>query len=231
MSELTLREKAIKTGDKKSSLVVYKAVRGLLRMVVKPWVRSKAINSHFLDLEGPTILAPAHRSHLDSLLIAVYSKRRIRALGKESLFKVPVLSFFCAALGAIPVRRESADKDAMKAALDLLNAGETMIVFPEGARQSGNDIADCFDGPAWLASKSGARVIPIGIVGSEKAMPAGSKFIHRSNVVISVGDPMYIEPGINSKRHSRDELKQFTQLLREKMQHAQNNALDASSRT
>ena len=223
-SKVTLREKAIKTGNRKSSLFVYKIVASLLKVTVRPWVRMKAQGQENLDLSGSTILAPTHRSHLDSILLATYSKRRIRALGKESLFKVPVLSYFCAALGAIPVRRGQADRDSMKAAQELLDSGETMIVFPEGGRQSGNEIAECFDGPSWLASKTGAQVIPIGIVGTEKAFGPNSKFIRRSNVVMVVREPIKIPDPVNGKRHKREELAEFTEQIRSEMQLAQDRA-------
>ena len=72
-------------------------------------------------MAGPTILAPVHRSHLDSVLVACQSRRRIRALGKESLFTTPGVSYVCAALGAIPVRRGEADRDALQAARALLD--------------------------------------------------------------------------------------------------------------
>jgi 1-acyl-sn-glycerol-3-phosphate acyltransferase len=156
-----VREWAFVTGDKRSSLVLYRSVRKLIRMAVFPLLRVQGTNVEVLDLPGPTILAPVHRSHLDSVLLAALSTRRIRALGKESLFLVPVLRYLCAALGAIPVRRGEADREALVAAKTLLDRGESMIVFPEGGRQSpGSPVVDLFDGAAWLASKTGARVVP-----------------------------------------------------------------------
>ena len=86
-----VREWAFATGDKKSSLVVYRLVRGLIRRVLFPWLRVKSVNAEILDRPGATILAPVHRSNLDSVLLASLCDRRIRALGKESLFLVPVV--------------------------------------------------------------------------------------------------------------------------------------------
>ncbi len=202
----------------------YRALRVLLRWVANPWLRVRSENIEVLDLPGATILAPVHRSNLDSVLVAIQSSRRIRALGKESLFTTPGVSYLCAALGAIPVRRGEADRDALKAAKALLDRGETMIVFPEGGRQSGQKITELFDGAAWLAARSGARVIPVGIAGTEVAMPEGARFIHRSTVAIVAGEPMAPPVGIDGKRASRQQLQDFTAEIGRQLQAAQDRA-------
>ena len=205
-------------------MVIYRTVRGLLRRVVAPALRLRSENAQVLELPGPTILAPIHRSHLDSILIATLTSRRIRALGKESLFTTPGVAYVCAALGAIPVKRGAADKDAMKAALGLLADGESMIVFPEGGRQYGNEVGPLFDGAAWLASRTGARVVPIGIAGTEEALPQGARRPHRSTVAIVVADPMELV-GNEGRRPDRQALQAFTEQLRVELQKAQDRAV------
>ncbi len=210
-------------------MVVYRGLRGFLRRVVNPYLRLQSENTEILNLPGPTILAPVHRSHLDSILIATLSTRRIRALGKESLFTTPVVSYFCAALGAIPVRRGEADRDALKAAMTLLKAGESMIVFPEGGRQYGNQVGELFDGAAWLAARSGAKVVPIGVAGTENALPQGAKWLSRTNAAIVVGDPLDPPVGTDGKRADRVQLQAFTETLGVHLQKAQDRAVELST--
>ncbi len=212
-------------GARRSSLVLYTALRGFLRRIVNPYLRLRSENTEVLDLPGATILAPVHRSNLDSALLATTSNRRIRALGKESLFTTPGVSYLCAALGAIPVRRGEADRDALKAAKFLLDQGETMIVFPEGGRQTGDQITELFDGAAWLAARTGARVIPVGIAGTEDAMPEGAKLLHRSTVAIVAGDPMEPPVGVDGKRAGRPQLTEFTRRLAAELQKVQDRAV------
>ena len=219
-----LREQALRRGDRRSSLVIYRIVRGFIRIVLHRWLRVEAENTSVLDRPGPTILAPVHRSHLDSTLVAAQSTRRIRALGKESLFTTPGVSYICAALGAIPIRRGAADRDALAAARALLDRGESMIVFPEGGRKEGNEVSDLFDGAAWLSARTGAPVVPIGIAGSETALPEGAKFLHRSHVAIVVGEPLSAPVGEDGKRVSRKYLRQFTAELTVQLQQAQQAA-------
>ena len=219
-----LRERALARGSRRSSLLFYRVARSFLRLVVNPYLRMRSENTEVLDLPGATILAPVHRSNLDSALLATHSSRRIRALGKESLFTTPGVAWVCAALGAIPVRRGEADRDALKAAKGLLDDGETMIVFPEGGRQQGSEIAELFDGAAWLSARTGARVIPVGIAGTGAAMPEGARWIRRSTVAIVPGDPMEAPVGEGGKRVSRAQLQDFTAELANQLQKAQDRA-------
>jgi 1-acyl-sn-glycerol-3-phosphate acyltransferase len=222
---MELRAKAMTRGERRSSLLLYRAVRAMLRVVVNPWVRLRSSNTAVLDRPGPTILAPVHRAHLDSALIATQSSRRIRALGKDSLFTTPGVGYLCAALGAIPVKRGAADRDALLAARELLDRGESMIVFPEGGRCSGQEVGELFDGAAWLAARTGAVVVPIGVAGTEAALPPGAKLLHRSRVAIVVGDPMPPPARDGGERANRQQLRQFTAELRDRMQQAQAGAV------
>lgn len=222
--EVDLLERAFATGDRPSSLRFYRVIRRIVRGALFPYFDVVATDEHHLDLPGPTIVAPVHRSHLDSPLLASLSERRMRALGKESLFEPPVVRWVCAALGAIPVRRGEADRDALKAAKALLDRGESMIVFPEGGRQDQHDVGELFAGAAWLASKTGARVIPVGISGTAEAMGEGARFPRRARVGIAVGEPMPAPVGVDGKRVGREQLRQFTADLATRLQALQDDA-------
>ena len=220
-----LRAKALERGDRASSMVVYRFCRGFLRLLVNRWVRTRSFNAEVLDLDGPLILAPIHRSHLDSALVATCCERRVRALGKESLFTTPGVSYLCAALGAIPVKRGAADRDALVAARELLARGESMIVFPEGGRGTGNKIEELFDGAAWLSARTGAPVVPIGIAGTEEALPVGARFLRRSNVVIVVDEPLAAPVDPEGRRVGRQRIKEFSEEIGQRLQAAQDEAV------
>jgi 1-acyl-sn-glycerol-3-phosphate acyltransferase len=205
--EARSQEWAETTYRKPSSAQFYYAVRWLIRTLLFRFLRTEVRGAERLNLEGPVIIAPVHRSNLDAPLIASAATRRMRALGKDSLFVNPVGAWVCAALGAIPLRRGEADREAMRAARTMLDAGEMLIVFPEGTRQSGNQVAGVFDGMSYLASKTGATIVPVGIAGTEAALPSGAKFLHRVRTAIVVGEPIVAPEG----RMSRPKLAEFSE--------------------
>lgn len=220
-----LRAQALARGDRRSSLALYRIVRGFLRYIVSPLLRLRSDRGEILDRPGPTILAPVHRSHLDSVLIATLTHRRVRALGKESLFTTPGVSYVCAALGAIPVKRGRADRDALQAAKALLDRGETMVVFPEGGRQSGDRVGELFDGAAWLAARTGAPVVPIGVAGTDRVLPTGARFPRPARVAIVVGEPLPAPLAADGKRVDRTAVRAFTEELALQLQAAQDEAV------
>lgn len=215
-------EWAVRVGHQRSSLLFYRAVHFFIRTVVFRWVRTEIRGAEHLDLEGPVIVAPVHRSNLDSPLVAGAARRRMRALGKQSLFVNPIGAWVCAALGAIPVRRGEADRDAMRSARRILDDGEMMIVFPEGTRQTGDRVAGVFDGMSYLASKTGATIVPVGIAGTENALPPGAKFLHRCRTAIVVGEPIAAPQG----RMSRPALTAFSDDVGTRLQAAFDEAND-----
>lgn len=164
----------------------------LLRVGLRGYFRIRTHGAHHLDTPGPLIIAPVHRSNLDAPIVATRTKRMIYALGKRSLFSSPAFGWIVAALGAFPVNRGAADRDALRAAQELLEDGGAIIVFPEGTRQVGTDVGEVFDGAAFLSARTGAPVIPIGIAGTEAAMPPGARFPRRTRVAVAIGAP--IEP-------------------------------------
>ncbi len=209
--------KAIAVGRSRSGRGFYRMVRFLIRHVLFRYFRLIHRGSEHLETPGPLILAPVHRSNLDAPLIGGLSRRSPKALSKESLFGSAVFAWIISALGAFPVKREAADREALRAAQGLLDDGESMIVFPEGGRQSGGLVGEIFDGVAFLAARSGARVVPIGVAGTEAAMPEGSKFPRRSRTAIVVGAPME-PPRSTTGRVTRSQRRAFTDELRVQLQ-------------
>ncbi len=226
-----LRDRALARGERPTSRWFYRAVRAALRLVLCRWLRVRVVDAEVLDRPGPLILAPVHRSHLDSALLGAVSRRRIRALGKESLFTTPVVGWVCAALGAIPVRRGAADREALAAARTLLERGEPMIVFPEGGRGRGPEPGTLLDGAAWLSAKTGTPVVPIGIAGTEAALGQGGRLIRRSTVTIVVGKPIPPPDVVGTRTVPRSVVRAATDLLDRRLVEVQRAAvLDRQAR-
>lgn len=204
-------------GNRKSSLRFYRVLRKAIRAVFWPYFRIE-MRGHIenLNVSGPLIVAPTHRSNLDPPVVAGESKRRMRALAKHSLYKFKPLGWIFAMAGGIPVERGAADREALKVAEMLLREGEAMIIFPEGTRQSGRDVGEVFGGVGYLAARTSARVLPIAIAGTEEANPKGSKWIKRDHVVVQVGE--LLDPPGDGGRVKRSEREAFSKRLSQELQ-------------
>lgn len=173
-----------------------------------------------LQTAPPCIIAPVHRSNLDSVIVGVLGGRRLPTLAKESLFAVKPLGWWIAGLGAIPLDRDAADREATTAARKILDSGKPLMIFPEGTRQSGQQIGELFDGTTWIAAKTGASIVPVGIAGTEKALPPGAKRPHRATVGVVVAEPIPMPEG----RVPRSKLTELTEQMRTSLQAANDRA-------
>ena len=172
----------------RGELLLYGVVRAALVGLCKVWFRVSATGKEHIPAEGPFLLAPVHRSNLDFALVLVCTRRRMRYLAKDSLWKGGGFwAKLFTALGGIPVARGTADREALRTCIEVLEAGEPLVIFPEGTRQHGPVVEDLFDGPAFVQSRTGVPMVPVGIGGSEGAMPKGSKFIKPKKVSLVIG--------------------------------------------
>jgi 1-acyl-sn-glycerol-3-phosphate acyltransferase len=172
---------------------VYATTRRLILVVGKLLFRVKVVGKENLPSTGACIVAPVHRSILDTPILAFVTARRLRFMGKDSLWKSK-MAWYLTALGGFPVVRGTADREALRACEAILRRGEPLVMFPEGTRRSGEALAELFDGPAFLSARTGAPIVPIGIGGSEGVMPKGSKFIRPKTITIVIGAPVVPPP-------------------------------------
>jgi 1-acyl-sn-glycerol-3-phosphate acyltransferase len=130
-------------------------------------------------------------------------------MGKASMWKYKPFGWLFTALGSYPVHRGTADRDALRKTIEILETGEAVVIFPEGTRQSGPLVQPLFEGAAYVAVRAGVPIVPVGIGGSELAMPKGSKFLKPVKVHIIVGPPLVpplVEGGSRAPRRVVHEL-------------------------
>jgi 1-acyl-sn-glycerol-3-phosphate acyltransferase len=113
---------------------------------------------------GPAILMINHIAFIDPIVVLHVTKRNIIPMAKIEVYDYPVVGIFPHLWGVIPVRREEVDRRAIQQALEVLRAGELVLVAPEGTR--GPALKQGKEGIAYLASRSGAPIIPIAVDGT-----------------------------------------------------------------
>jgi len=127
--------------------------------------------------EGPVILAANHISNADPVLVGAWLTprlgRRIHWLGKKEMFDWPVVGWVARNGGIVPVDRDGADVEAFRTASRVLEAGEVLMVFPEGTRSPTAELQPPKDGLAMLALRTGATIVPIGISNTDRLWPKG----------------------------------------------------------
>jgi len=196
----------------------YRLVRTVVVVIARTYFRVKVVHGERIPASGPFILSPVHRSNLDTPVIAAVSRRRLRYMGKESLWKSRFGGWFLTTAGGFPVQRGSADRDALRAGREVLDRGEPLVLFPEGTRQFGPVVQPLFHGAAYLACRTGAPIVPVGIGGSEAAMPKGSRMVYPRKLTLVVGEPLYPPPVGPSGRVPRQAVSTMTEQLSDAIQ-------------
>ncbi len=167
----------------------------LIRPIFRLIFRISAEGIENVPREGGCILAANHRSNLDPFVLNTISPRPIFFMAKHELFKIPILSWIIRKAGAIPVKRTTRDIGALKKAIELVNNGYCIGIFPEGTRAKPGQFRKPQSGVGLLVSKTSGEVVPVRIEGTDLVMPVGSSFpkIWKSPIKIKFGKPLKID--------------------------------------
>jgi len=213
------------------SLIWYAIARGVVELVCRAYWRVEVRGQENVPRWGPYVIAPVHRSNIDTLLSGCLTHRRIRFMGKDTLWKYKWSGSLFSSLGAFPVHRGTPDREALRVCEEAVRGGEPVVLFPEGTRQSGPKVQPLFEGAAFVAARAGVPILPVGIGGSEWAMPKGKKRILPVKVVMVVGAPIPAPERAPGSRVSRRSVAELTDELAERLQVLFDEALEAAGRT
>jgi 1-acyl-sn-glycerol-3-phosphate acyltransferase len=171
--------------EKGVSRWLYALVRGIVSPLFRLYFRMHVSGADCIPADGPAIVAPNHKSFLDSFFIGVCTRRHVRFMAKTELIEArygPLL----VRLGAFPVRRGQADADALETARIVLQQGGLLALFPEGTRVRDPDhLGHPHRGAGRLALETGAPLVPCAITGTEKIFRGGFPVPRRVQVAFS----------------------------------------------
>ena len=158
---------------------------------------------------GGAVIAPNHVSYLDPPTIAGALPRRTYSFAKKELFEIPIFGWIIRKCYAFPVDRESNDVAAFRHAIKVLQAGELLLVFPEGGRSRDGSLEEGKVGAALIASRAGVPIVPCALYATDQVLPRGAWYLHRGVVQVSFGEPISFDE-CPSKRLNKDQLREVT---------------------
>lgn len=152
------------------------------RLVVLPFFKVlwniEVTGREHLPAEGPAILCPNHTSVLDSFMLPATLNRRITFVGKAEYLDDWKTRYLFPGLGMIPIDRSggNAAERALDAAARLLDDGQLFAIYPEGTRSRSGKLHKGHTGPARLALRTGAPIVPVGLKGMRDIQPPDARF-------------------------------------------------------
>ncbi|MCL5289914.1 MAG: lysophospholipid acyltransferase family protein [Bacillota bacterium] len=179
----------------------YTVLRVIIRGILLIWRRWQIIGLEHLPAKGGVVVVSNHISNLDPVVVGCALTRPVHFMAKVELFKIPVLSFIIKILGAFPVNREKSDRNAIRKALEILQRGSMVGVFPEGTRSKTGQLQKAHIGAAMLAVKADVPILPVALKGTKGWF---------KKITVVIGEPVYL-PELWRGRPGKEELEALSQ--------------------
>jgi 1-acyl-sn-glycerol-3-phosphate acyltransferase len=159
---------------------------------------------------GPVILIANHLSNNDAPVLVSTMSRRLNFIAKQELFGNPFSRFLLREFGVHPFDRSGGSVDIIKLALRLLAQDHTVVLFPEGSRSPDHSMQKGLPGAAYIAIKSQATILPVGIVGTEK-FSSRRMMVPFARIGVNIGQPFTL-PSIEG-RPSHEVLQSMADMM------------------
>ena len=188
------------------------AFMALLFTILGPW---RCRGRRNVPKKGGVLIISNHLSDCDPILVQLGALRPIDFMAKSELFTMPVLGPLIRWFKAFPVRRGNPDKAAMRYAVQLLQAGECVCIFPEGKLSETGELQAVLPGAALIVRLAGVPVVACGLQGTNRIIPYG-KYTPRmafSMVRVRFGQPRTFDDSASNDEilaWMKNELEQLT---------------------
>jgi len=194
---------------------LYRFAYSFLPPIIRLLWRVKIEGLENFPATGPVVLASNHRSNLDPFFLGAACPRQIHFMAKAELWTFKPLGWVIGKLGSFPVRRGKADREAVRKALELLDDGAVLGLFPEGRRQREKELGDIMPGVSLFSLRDGVVTIPVVLRGTDRVVR--NHFLRFPQVTATFGCPLQI-PDESVARADRstlasEQLKQSFRLL------------------
>jgi 1-acyl-sn-glycerol-3-phosphate acyltransferase len=193
--------------------LVYRCFRLIVMFLCTILFRLEVTGRENIPKEGGLIIISNHASLLDPLLVGAAITRPVAYMAKEELFRIPILRWLLRKLNVFPVNRKKVGTSTIKHGMEVLRDRKVLALFPEGTRSQDGSLLQAHFGAAMYTRKTGVPVLPVGIIGSAKAMKPGSKLIRPVKIKIRIGKPLIFNDGKGDVKVEKAELEKITEVL------------------
>ena len=185
----------------------YRTTNLTLGTFLRIMFRPRYLGRDKIPVDGPLIIAANHLSHIDPAFIMTATKRPVSYMSKKEHFEGAIRRLVFKQVGVIPVDREEGGKEALNGAIEILEEGGAIGIFPEGTRSRDGKMGKGKTGVARLAALTGAAVVPVAIRQTDGVWPVSKraprpwrKFYYK------FGDPIYFD----YKEKNHENFREFT---------------------
>jgi 1-acyl-sn-glycerol-3-phosphate acyltransferase len=159
--------------------------RPAVRLGARAYFGVRFEGTQHIPATGPLIIVPNHVTYADPVLVSIPVRRRVYYMAWNALFGVRGLAWLIRRLRAFPVEIESADPRATREAVRLLQAGEAVMIFPEGGRSPDGRLQRFRPGAFRLACSLGVPLLPVTIAGGHESWPPGHRLPRPGSLTIT----------------------------------------------
>jgi 1-acyl-sn-glycerol-3-phosphate acyltransferase len=165
-----------------------RVVKAIIRFLIWLLLRMEVTGLEHIPSDGPIILAISHTNFLDPVLAMAVCPRPVESVSKIENFRLFIFGPLVRLYGVIPIRRGEVDRRALSEAAEVLERGKVLIIAPEGTRSGVGRLQKGRGGLAYIAARTGALIVPVGIIGGEGFWPNLVR-LRRTPVKMVLGQP------------------------------------------
>jgi 1-acyl-sn-glycerol-3-phosphate acyltransferase len=176
--------------------VIYAFMRWLMRFMTRTYLVGlfNVIGAENVPRSGPVIICPNHSANLDPPMVPAFLPRGDSwSMAKAEYFKGGgFITWVFRQYHSFPVVRHTADRTAIRRAFEILEAGQALIIYPEGTRVESGVLAKPEPGAGFIAQRAACPVVPVGLTGTRECLPKGARWPRRTRVSITFGKPFVV---------------------------------------
>lgn len=172
------------------SSVAYGIVWLLCRGLSRTLLRYRTQGADHVPTSGGVLLAANHASYVDIPLLGCGVRRRLFYLGRSNLFPQPLVHRILCWLGWIPLHPQRWDRRAFQSAVDLIKAGQAVVIFPEGGRSPDGTLQPGKPGIGAIVAEAQCPVVPVYLRGTHQVLPPGAWMLRLHPVEVLFGGAM-----------------------------------------